>query len=59
MMGDRLTILDFKTIKVCLQAHIENMATGKRINMVKRGGSYVVPAELLVKEVAGFTRQAC
>jgi hypothetical protein len=39
--------------------YIENMATGKRINMVKRGGSYVVPAELLVKEVAGFARQAC
>jgi hypothetical protein len=39
--------------------YIENVATGKRIQMTKRGGSYVVPAELLMKEAAGFTRQAC
>jgi len=39
--------------------YIENMKTGRKIQMVKRGGSYVVPAELLVKEAAGFQRQAC
>jgi hypothetical protein len=39
--------------------YIENVATKKRIEMVKKGGSYVVPAELLLKEAAGFTGQAC
>jgi hypothetical protein len=39
--------------------YIENMKTGKKIQMVKKGGSYVVPAELLLKEAEGFTRQAC
>jgi hypothetical protein len=39
--------------------YIENVATGKRVQMVKKGGSYVVPAQLIMKEVAGFTRQAC
>jgi hypothetical protein len=38
--------------------YIENVATGKRIQMVKKGGSYVVPAELIMKEEMGFTRQA-
>ncbi len=38
--------------------YIENVVTGKRIYMVKKGGSYVVPAELIVKEEQGFTRQA-
>jgi hypothetical protein len=37
--------------------YIENVATGKRIQMVKKGGSYVVPAELIIQE-AGFTGQA-
>jgi hypothetical protein len=39
--------------------YIESVATGRRIQMVKKGGSYVVPAELIMKEPAGFTRQAC
>jgi hypothetical protein len=38
--------------------YIENLATGRRIQMVKKGGSYVVPAELVVKEWSGFTGQA-
>jgi hypothetical protein len=38
---------------------IENVATGRRIQMIKKGGSYVVPAELIMKEVSGFTGQAC
>jgi hypothetical protein len=38
--------------------YIENVATGRRIQMIKKGGSYVVPAELIMKE-AGFTGQAC
>jgi hypothetical protein len=36
---------------------IKNAATGMKIMMVKRGGSYVVPAELMVKDL-GFTRRA-
>jgi hypothetical protein len=39
--------------------YIENVATGRRIQMTKKGGSYVVPAELIMKEVSGFTGQAC
>jgi hypothetical protein len=39
--------------------YIENVATGRRIQMIKKGGSYVVPAELIMKEAAGFTGQAC
>jgi hypothetical protein len=35
------------------------VATGRRIQMIKKGGSYVVPAELIMKEVSGFTGQAC
>jgi hypothetical protein len=38
---------------------IMNVATGKKIMMTKKGGSYVVPAELIIKEAAGFTGQAC
>jgi hypothetical protein len=38
--------------------YIENVATGRRIQMVKKGGSYVVPAELVIKEWSGFTGQA-
>jgi hypothetical protein len=34
-----------------------NVITGKKVMMIKKGGSYVVPAELIMKE--GFTRQAC
>jgi hypothetical protein len=36
--------------------YIENKVTGLRINMVKKGGSYVIPAEMLIEE--GFQRQA-
>jgi hypothetical protein len=35
---------------------IQNKATGLRINMVKKGGSYVIPAEMLLEE--GFQGQA-
>jgi hypothetical protein len=38
--------------------YIENVSTGRRIQMVKKGGSYVVPAELVIKEWSGFTGQA-
>jgi hypothetical protein len=38
--------------------YIENVSTGRRIQMVKKGGSYVVPAELIIKELSGFTGQA-
>jgi hypothetical protein len=38
--------------------YIENKTTGRRIMMVKKGGSYVVPAEVIVQEL-GFTGQAC
>jgi hypothetical protein len=38
---------------------IMNVATGRKIMMTKKGGSYVVPAELIMKEAAGFTGQAC
>jgi hypothetical protein len=37
--------------------YIMNVNTGKKVMMIKKGGSYVVPAELIMKE--GFTRQAC
>jgi hypothetical protein len=37
--------------------YIQNVATGRRIAMIKKGGSYVVPAELIVKDL-GFTGQA-
>jgi hypothetical protein len=37
---------------------IMHVASGRRIAMIKKGGSYVVPAELIVKEM-GFTGQAC
>jgi hypothetical protein len=36
---------------------IQNVSTGRRIMMVKKGGSYVVPAELIMKDL-GFTGQA-
>jgi len=32
---------------------IENMATGSKIMMVRKGGSYVIPAEMVVEET-GF-----
>jgi hypothetical protein len=35
---------------------IQNKATGLRINMVKKGGSYVITAEMLLEE--GFQGQA-
>jgi hypothetical protein len=37
---------------------IMNVSTGKKIMMIKKGGSYVVPAELIIKEMSGFTGQA-
>jgi hypothetical protein len=36
---------------------IQNAATGMKIMMMKKGGSYVVPAELMMKD-SGFTRRA-
>jgi hypothetical protein len=36
---------------------IMNKMTGNKICMVRKGGSYVIPAEMIV-EVEGFTRQA-
>jgi hypothetical protein len=38
--------------------YIENVAMGRRIRMVKKCGSYVVPAELIMKEASGFKGQA-
>jgi hypothetical protein len=38
---------------------IENTTTGRRIQMTKKGGSYVVPAELIMQELSGFRGQAC
>jgi hypothetical protein len=35
--------------------YIENRVSGVRINMVRKGGSYVIPAEMLMEE--GFQRQ--
>jgi hypothetical protein len=37
--------------------YIQNVSTGRRIMMIKKGGSYVVPAELIMKDL-GFTGQA-
>jgi hypothetical protein len=36
---------------------IKNSTTGMKIMMVKKGGSYVVPAELMVQD-SGFARRA-
>jgi hypothetical protein len=36
--------------------YIQSMATGVKVMMVRKGGSYVIPAEMLVEE--GFQRQA-
>jgi hypothetical protein len=37
--------------------YIMNKATGNKIIMVRKGGSYVIPAEMMI-EVEGFQRQA-
>jgi hypothetical protein len=38
--------------------YIENVATGRRTQIIKKSCSHVVPAELIMKE-AGFTGHAC